>query len=184
MTEAEPEPELPPPEPDIKMPELPQMEKEEAVVMQPPKPPEEKKPPKPVKREPEKKKKIDRDKPKAVRTTAPAPSENASDRSAAPASGAASNNFQSRASWRSEMMAHLNRYKRFPPGASAGTSSVTFTISRSGQVLSARLSRSSGDSLLDQEAVALVHRASPVPAPPSDMGGGSISLSVPVRFGR
>ena len=43
-------------------------------------------------------------------------------------------------------MAHLNRYKRYPAGASTrGTASVAFTIARSGQVLSARLIGSSGN---------------------------------------
>ena len=82
-------------------------------------------------------------------------------------------------------MAHLNRYKRFPPGAiSSGNTSIAFTISRSGQVLSSRLVRSSGEGVLDQEAVALPRRASPVPAPPPSVGGASISLSVPIRFDR
>jgi protein TonB len=83
-------------------------------------------------------------------------------------------------------MAHLNRYKRFPSGAAGvGTASVAFTISRSGQVLSARLVRSSGGGALDEEAVSLPRRASPVPAPPPDVGGGSsITLAVPIRFHR
>jgi periplasmic protein TonB len=51
-------------------------------------------------------------------------------------------------------------------------------------VLSARLSRSSGDSVLDQEAVAMVFRASPVPAPPPEVNGSVIPLNVPVRFNR
>lgn len=182
MTEAEPDP-TPAPEPDIKLPELPQQEKEEAVVARPPLPEEQKPTPKP---EPAKKP-IDRKKPKAPRTTAPTPSAvPPSERATAPALGAASTSSMSQASWRSELMAHLNRHKRFPPGAAgSGTVSVVFTIGRSGQVLSARLSRSSGDSILDREAVALVQRASPVPAPPAEMvDGGSVALSVPVRFNR
>jgi protein TonB len=64
------------------------------------------------------------------------------------------------------------------------TATVAFTVDRSGRVLSARLAGSSGDSILDQEAVALARRVSPVPPPPANVGnGGSILLSVPVRFG-
>ena len=81
-------------------------------------------------------------------------------------------------------MAHLNRYKRYPSGAaSTGTASVAFTIARSGQVLSARLIVSSGNPALDAEAVSLPRRASPVPAPPPDFGGGvlnSLPLSISV----
>jgi protein TonB len=88
------------------------------------------------------------------------------------------------ATWRSMIMAHLNRHKRAPPGGGRGTSMVVFTIDRSGRVLSARLAGSSGDAALDQAAVAIMRRASPVPAPPPNIGGGvSILLTVPVRFG-
>jgi protein TonB len=51
-------------------------------------------------------------------------------------------------------------------------------------VTSTRLSRSSGDSALDQEAVALPRRASPLPKPPEGVGSSSIALTVPVHFGR
>jgi protein TonB len=75
------------------------------------------------------------------------------------------------------LMAHLNRYKRFPPGA-AGAG--VFTIDRSGRVLSARLVRSAGDSALDTEAASLPRRASHLPAPPPNIGGPSITLAVPI----
>ena len=82
-------------------------------------------------------------------------------------------------------MAHLNRHKRFPSGAAGtGVATVAFTIDRSGRVLSARLVRSAGDAALDAEAASLPRRASPVPAPPPDVGGGSITLAVPIRFNR
>ncbi|WP_245315030.1 energy transducer TonB [Labrys sp. WJW] len=58
-----------------------------------------------------------------------------------------------------------------------------FTITRSGQVTSARLAASSGDAVGDTEAVALVRRASPVPAPPPGLfGSGPLTLSQPIRF--
>ncbi|HWL03956.1 MAG TPA: energy transducer TonB, partial [Xanthobacteraceae bacterium] len=63
------------------------------------------------------------------------------------------------------------------------TATVAFTIDRSGRVLSARLAGSSGDAALDAEAVSLARRVSPVPAPPANIGGGSVLLAVPVRFG-
>jgi protein TonB len=45
------------------------------------------------------------------------------------------------------------------------------------------LVRSSGDQALDEEAVSLPRRASPLPKPPDGVGSGSISLSVPIHFG-
>jgi protein TonB len=172
--EIKPEPE-PPPEPpvetEIKPPEQPKVEKAEVVL-----PPQPKPKPKPKPKKPKQK--------KAPRTTAP-PSSQAmrADRAAAPAEGMASS--MSPASWRGALMAHLNRHKRFPSGAAGtGVATVAFTIDRSGRVISARLVRSSGDPALDAEAASLPRRASPVPAPPPNVGGGSITLAVPVRFTR
>lgn len=102
---------------------------------------------------------------------------------AAPSVGAPGPDLAAVASWRTRVMAHLNRFKRPPPGGGTGTAGVRFTIARGGEVLSAGLLRSAGDPNLDQEAVALVRRASPVPAPPEGFGA-STGLTVPVRFDR
>lgn len=179
----------PPPEPEVKVPNLPKANDAAATLT--PSPPE---PPKEVERKPTKpppKKKVERKKPRervdhaAPRTSAPpATQAQRAERAAARAAGAAAS-AAAAASWRSELMAHLNRYKRFPSGAgSGGVVTIAFTINRSGQVTSSRLLRSSGDSVLDAEAVALPRRASPVPAPPPGTGGRSIGLSVPIRFSR
>lgn len=170
----EPQPETPPEPPietEIKPPEMPKIEKAEVVL--PPKV----EPPKPKPKPKKKKQKA------APRTTAP-PSSQAqrADRAAAPAEGMASS--MSPASWKGALMAHLNRHKRFPAGAGTGVVSVAFTIDRAGRVLSSRLVRSSGDAALDAEAVSLPRRANPVPAPPPNIGGGSITLAVPIRFNR
>ncbi|WP_416193806.1 energy transducer TonB family protein [Nitrobacter sp. TKz-YC01] len=178
--EEQPEPEKPvedkpdptPPEvkeAELKPPPTPKVEKAEVVL------PAKTEPPKP---KPKKKKK------KAPRTTAPQSSQaQRADRAAAPAEGMASS--MSPSSWRGALMAHVNRHKRFPSGAAgAGVATVAFTIDRSGRVLSARLVRSAGDAALDAEAASLPRRASPVPAPPPDVGGGSITLAVPIRFSR
>lgn len=194
--EPEPEP-LPEPtpveQPEIKLPELPQIPKLDAVLLPPPpepKPVEKKPPPKVVekKEKPKPKPKVVERKPveqRAKEAVAPKPSEQ---RAAAPSSaaqGTASQPTVSTASWRGSLIAHLNRYKRFPGGASPGTVQVAFAIDRSGNVLSSRVVGSSGDSALDAEAAAMIRRASPVPAPPAGVGGGgAISLSVPVRFSR
>jgi protein TonB len=169
----EPQPELKMPvETEIKPPESPKMEKAEVVL--PPKAERPKPKPKPKKKKQK----------KAPRTTAP-PSSQAqrADRAAAPAEGMSSS--MARASWKGALMAHLNHYKRFPHGAAGtGVATVAFTIDRSGRVLSARLVRSAGDAALDAEAASLPRRASPVPAPPPNVGGRSITLAVPIRFTR
>jgi len=178
------------PEPEIKIPELPSLPDAAAVLAPPPPPPpparpkivERKPPPKKVV---ERRKPINPEKPPAERTTAqPRAQAPVAPTAAAPAEGAATASAASRANWRGTLVAHLNRFKRFPGGANPGTVQVAFSIDRAGRVLSARLVGASGDALLDEEAVAMIRRASPVPAPPEGLGGGSISLSVPVKFSR
>ena len=182
----DPPPVAPAPAPEIPVPVLPEKEKAEAVIAPPPKPEPKKPPPKPVKKkEAERKKPIDPDQPKREQTTAPAASEaQKADRSASPSAGVALPSPAVQSSWKSELIAHLNRYKRYPAGANGnGVASVTFSINASGRVMAARLGGSAGESALDQEAVAIVNRASPMPAPPAGMGS-LVTLSVPIRFSR
>jgi len=79
--------------------------------------------------------------------------------------------------------AHLGRFQQYPPSArSAGTQGrgmVTFSLSGSGSVTSVSVVRSTGAGVLDQEAAAMVRRASPFPAPPD---GQSKSFTVPVSW--
>jgi periplasmic protein TonB len=179
----------PPPQPqEIKVPDLPKDDDAEATLASPPPPspkPKAHKEPPPKAHEAERKKPIDPEKPKHRETTAPPSSIAArSNTATAPSAGSGASPSVSPATWKNELMAHLNRYKRYPSGAaSTGTASVAFTIARSGQVLSARLIGSSGNPALDAEAVSLPRRASPVPAPPPDFGGNVLNLTVPIHFG-
>jgi protein TonB len=79
--------------------------------------------------------------------------------------------------------ARLARYKRFPPEARSrrqqGAAVVSFNINGDGRVTSVRLVRRSGFAALDSEVEAMVHRASPFPAPP---GGIATSFTAPVSF--
>ncbi|MGQ7791111.1 energy transducer TonB family protein [Faunimonas sp. B44] len=87
------------------------------------------------------------------------------------------------ARWQARLLGHLERYKRFPAAARArraeGTAHVRFSIDGGGNVLDVALARSSGVPELDQEVVAMVRRASPVPAPPAD---APRTITAPVRF--
>lgn len=184
VVETPPEPPPPEPQPELKIP--PPQEKAEAVLSPPPPPPKPAKKPAQKKRKAERQKPVNPDKPPRQSTTAPpAAQAHQSDQMAAPAAGASHAPSVSPATWKSALSAHLNRHKRFPADASAsGTAHIAFTIARSGRVLSARLTRSSGDAALDREAVALPRRASPMPAPPDGFGGATVTLSVPIRFDR
>jgi protein TonB len=186
--EAEKLPEPPQPQQPTETPKLAEVPNAEAVLPTPtPEPPTEKKPeekpPEPTKpKEEEASKPQPQSKKAAKATTAPKPVVAPKAKvNAAPSSGVASS--MSMATWRGTVMAHLNRHKR-APGGKRGTATIAFNIDRNGRVLSARLVRSSGSPGLDAEAVALVRRASPVPAPPANVRGNSILLSAPVSVSR
>ncbi|HEY5755549.1 MAG TPA: energy transducer TonB [Steroidobacter sp.] len=179
-------PPLPVRQPQVEIPKLPEKEQAEAVLTPPPPQPKQEKRPPPKVETTQKKKPLDPNKPRAPQTTAPPTSQTPrANTAAAPFSNATQNPSMSPASWQGALMAHLNRYKRFPHGA-AGTGVVTvaFSIDRSGRVLSSRLVRSSGDPVLDADAVSLPRRASPVPAPPPNIGGGVVTLTIPFRYSR
>jgi protein TonB len=190
-TESVPEREEKPPEqaeiePMIELPPMPPQETA-AVTLPPPAPeplPQEKPKPqetKDVDHRPERKKKS------VMSHAAASPSYRArqADVAAAPSAGAAQAFAVSPASWKSELVAELNRHKRYPSGATgAGTAIIAFTLNRSGAVTSSRLLHSSGDNLLDQEAVSLPRRASPLPPPPPGLSGATFALNVPIRFSR
>lgn len=124
----------------------------------------------------------------AEEATAPIPlSSPKADRSVAPTIGSGVEPPQSAAAWRSNLFAHLNRFKRFPRNArGAGAASIAFTIDQAGNVIDVTLTSSSGDAALDDEALAMPRRASPIPTPPANIGGGSeaIRLNIPIRFTR
>jgi protein TonB len=129
---------------------------------------------KPVRKQPEK--------PAAA---AKASAEDAPKKAAPRATEGAKSRGESPARWQSRVNAHLNRFKRYPAGErDTGAAAVRFSIDASGRVLSASLSRSSGNVALDKAAVEMVRRASPVPAPPPAIAKARMSLTVPVRFSR
>ena len=84
------------------------------------------------------------------------------------------------------LAAHLDRYKRYPIGAlrrgEEGTAYLRFVMDRQGHVLDYRIERSSGHVALDQEVLALIQRAQPLPAIPPNIADARLELVAPVRF--
>jgi periplasmic protein TonB len=123
------------------------------------------------------------DAPPAPRTTASPKAERQAPAASAVSAGASA---AALASYRQMVAAHLQRFKQYPPAAKAagqqGTSRVSFTLSRSGAVLSVGLGGSSGHSALDAETLAMVRRAQPFPAFPADVKQSSMPFSAPVAF--
>jgi protein TonB len=202
MREAEPPP--PPPEPQkqeaIQEQLAPTPPQENPIVEAPPEQKVEPPPPKPepAKIVPDLPKPIQA-KPKPVRTevkkpvdATPAPRTSAAPKaerqaSLTPSSArAGATSAAALASYNQLVAAHLQRFKQYPSGAKAageqGTSRLSFTLGRSGQVLGSRLAGSSGHPSLDSETLAMVRRAQPFPAMPPELKQASMSFSIPVQF--
>jgi protein TonB len=81
---------------------------------------------------------------------------------------------------------HLQRFKRYPTAANgaAGTVLVQFALNRAGEVISSDVSKSSGNSVLDHEALDILRRASPFPPFPAAKPGTQDSYIAPVNFAR
>lgn len=168
-----PEPEPPPP-PEIALPPPEPVPPPHPAVTLPKPPPKPKRPPKPRPRP------IERAPPP---TAAPPPAPSPQPAPAGPTAAAVAS---ARANWQAQLMAWLSRHKRYPRPAQEqrqqGTAYLRFSLDRGGRVLAARLERSSGFPLLDEEVLALVQRAQPLPPPPAEVAGDRFELVVPVAF--
>lgn len=105
---------------------------------------------------------------------------------ASPATGAASafanddiRNYQR------VLLLHIERYRGYPVDERSrrieGTVLVRFAMNRQGSVLDAWVDRSSGVIALDDEAIATVHRAQPLPLIPASLPD-RLSIVLPVSF--
>jgi len=90
------------------------------------------------------------------------------------------------AKWRDLVVARLQQNKRYPATAEGrreqGVVTLSFSVDRNGRVLARSISKSSGVAALDEEVLAMVQRAQPLPAFPPAMMQQSVNLVVPIRF--
>ncbi|MDR3524591.1 MAG: energy transducer TonB [Acetobacteraceae bacterium] len=88
--------------------------------------------------------------------------------------------------WASLLQGKFERLKRYPRAAQLrrdeGTVLLRVVIDRDGTVLEAAVARSSGAASLDEETLLLARRVSPLPAPPAEMKGERITVTVPIKF--
>ena len=181
----------PPPEPEqqplpLPGPELPKFEPSPAphppVALPAPQPPK----PKPKAQRIERPPVPQREPVSAPPTSAPAATVPTPPEPTASTSQTASSASSTRATWQAQLVAWLEKYKRYPRVAQEqrqqGVAYLRFTIDRQGKVLASQINRSSGFELLDDEVLALIQRAQPLPSPPAEVTGDRIELQVPVAF--
>jgi periplasmic protein TonB len=105
-------------------------------------------------------------------------------RSVAPAQGTGESAQRLRATWQKELIAHLDRHKRYPAERSQKSAEivVSFALDRMGHVLSTSIVKGSGDAAFDEAALAMVRRSDPVPQPPPVIADEGLNFTLPVIF--
>ncbi|EPS02823.1 TonB-dependent colicin receptor protein, putative [Campylobacter jejuni subsp. jejuni HN-CJD07035] len=91
-------------------------------------------------------------------------------------------------SYQALLMAHLTKFKKYPQEAimqkQEGVVRILVSIDESGNVLSKELKKSCPYAALNDEALSLFKRASPLPKPPKEMlkNGDKISFVMPIDY--
>ena len=89
------------------------------------------------------------------------------------------------ATWQSVLLGHLEHHKRYPREArrngQQGVVYVRVSINRDGTVVDYRLTQPSAHKALNQETLALIARAQPLPSPP-EVSSDTLEFVVPVEF--
>jgi protein TonB len=154
--------------------EPPKEEKPVEQVVQPPSPPQEAEVTLP-KDEPKQEEKPRESRPPAPETRAPPKTEHVGQFSEAGARA-----------YTALVFGHLQRFKRYPLAAhgASGTVMVRFALNRAGDVIESAVTKSSGNGVLDREALDTLRRASPFPAFPDAKPGAEETYIAPVNFER
>jgi protein TonB len=89
-------------------------------------------------------------------------------------------------SWQTRLVRQLQRVQRYPAAARSrneqGIVLLSFSLDRTGHVLAHSIAKSSGYVELDNEVMAMIMRAEPLPSFPASMTQERIDLTVPIRF--
>lgn len=88
--------------------------------------------------------------------------------------------------YQQRLLAHLERHRHYPRASQLrrqqGVAQLRFTVDRRGRVLEYRIVQGSGFAALDQEVLAMIKRAQPLPEIPPELEKDSMELIVPVEF--
>ncbi|HVJ41003.1 MAG TPA: TonB family protein [Dongiaceae bacterium] len=191
-----PVPHPPAPQPKLTAPELPPVPAEAAL---PPPPKKQIKPQLPAKPQSAKPQPAKALPPKPDTTPAPqpasrtlpasapavlAPTQNAAQQQQAQANAAAA--VAAKSNWLGDVVQHIAKFKRVPRARLRLSlrAVIGFEINRDGKLLSQHLLQSSGRDDIDEEALAWIRRADPLPKPPREISDGDLShgFTIPVDF--
>ncbi len=105
-------------------------------------------------------------------------------RSTAPVLGTGDSARKERVSWQRELGLAFSKNLRYPATRASQRMEVlvTFEIDRLGRLLSFSVVKSSGSTLFDEAALAMLKRADPLPPPPPAIADEGLTFTVPVEF--
>jgi periplasmic protein TonB len=86
--------------------------------------------------------------------------------------------------WRGQVLGKLQQNFRYPASAKSGehgTVYLAFSIDRQGRLGASRIVRGSGSTTLDNDALDLLRRTQPFPAPPTG-AGAQAEIKIPVNY--
>lgn len=105
------------------------------------------------------------------------------EKAAAPHQGIGKDIRKLTAEWGKRISAYFELHKRYPRDKSKTTTvKLSLVLNRRGNVVSVDVAESSGDPAFDKEAVSMVRRSDPVPAPPAELTDDQFAFSLPVNF--
>jgi protein TonB len=86
----------------------------------------------------------------------------------------------------SKLRVHIEKYKRYPRMAQIrgwnGEVIIQAEINGNGALISSKVLRSSGRSILDKEGLAMMQRSIPFPIPPKVLNNNSFKITIPISF--
>jgi protein TonB len=176
-------PQPPAPVEELPLPKLAEAPKPTIQVPKPVKPKPKPQPPKPVEKKPEPPK----EKPSEAPPSDTPPTNTPAEKSAQPAPGPSPQQVAAKASWEGALLAHLQKYKKYPQSAlnsgKEGMNRLRFVVDAQGNVLSYELVGRSGNANLDRATLDMIRNAQPLPKPPADMvKSGSIEIVAPFVY--
>ena len=176
-------PQPPAPVEELPLPKLAEAPKPTIQVPKPVKPKPKPQPPKPEEKKPEPPK----EKPSETPPSDTPPTNTPAEKSAQPAPGPSPQQVAAKASWEGALLAHLQKYKKYPQSAQnsgkEGMNRLRFVVDAEGNVLSYELVGRSGNANLDRATLDMIRNAQPLPKPPADMvKSGSIEIVAPFVY--
>jgi TonB family protein len=105
---------------------------------------------------------------------------------AAPTEGSSKKAAAEIRSWQRSTIALIGRHKGYPRQSrrdrEEGAVEVRVVIDRQGNLIAASVEKPARFALLNEEAIAIIRRSAPLPAPPASVTGAEIVLYLPIVF--